>query len=231
VFLVDQDPIIITGCARSGTSLTAGIIHLSGIWGGKVLGPTPANPKGQFENREIIDKVEKVYLSSIGMDPRGQDPIPSFTDLAIDYDRRKKVLDIIKGQGYQGGPWYFKDAKAILSWPIWNHAFPQAKWVIVLRAPSKIAESCLRTSFMRAFSDSKGWVNWARKHHNLCRDLESKHSTRVQQFYPDYLFTTGPDYAKNLVKFVNGNWDKEQIEAFIDPALWHENHGPRLRSA
>ncbi len=43
-------PIIVTGCARSGTSLTAGVLHLCGAWIGKCTGPTAYKKRGQFEN-------------------------------------------------------------------------------------------------------------------------------------------------------------------------------------
>ena len=69
------DPIIITGCARSGTSLIAGTMHLCGAWVGNVTGPTSWNRKGQFENEFIRDRLVKPYLKSINMDPMGQDPL------------------------------------------------------------------------------------------------------------------------------------------------------------
>ena len=45
--------IFITGCARSGTSLNAGIVARSGAW-------------GQYENEEIRDTTSKPILKMLG---------------------------------------------------------------------------------------------------------------------------------------------------------------------
>ena len=45
-----KQPIIITGCARSGTSMIAGIIHLCGAWKGNTSGPNKYNKKGNYNN-------------------------------------------------------------------------------------------------------------------------------------------------------------------------------------
>ena len=34
-----KDPILITGCARSGTSMIAGVINICGAFGGDMAGP------------------------------------------------------------------------------------------------------------------------------------------------------------------------------------------------
>ena len=43
-----KEPILITGCARSGTSMVAGIINMSGAFGGVMAGPNKNNQKGNF---------------------------------------------------------------------------------------------------------------------------------------------------------------------------------------
>ena len=62
------DPILVTGAARSGTSMTAGIIHLCGAFGGKLSGPTTYNKKGMFENGTIRNELVKPFFSAIGAD-------------------------------------------------------------------------------------------------------------------------------------------------------------------
>ena len=66
-----KPPILITGAARSGTSMVAGIVHRCGAKGGAVLGPTPYNRRGQYENRRVTDTVVKPYLLMQGLDPLG----------------------------------------------------------------------------------------------------------------------------------------------------------------
>ena len=70
--MIKDCPILITGCPRSGTSLTAGIINKCEAWGGEMVGPTPHNPKGFFENIGLREKLTKPVLSAMGCDPLGQ---------------------------------------------------------------------------------------------------------------------------------------------------------------
>ena len=41
-----MEPILITGAARSGTSMSAGVVSLCGAWGGELSGPNVYNKKG-----------------------------------------------------------------------------------------------------------------------------------------------------------------------------------------
>ena len=78
---LDREPILITGAARSGTSLCAGTTNICGAWGGSLSGPTKYNRKGMFENSEIRNAVVKPYLRRIGCDPMGQDPLPDIKSI------------------------------------------------------------------------------------------------------------------------------------------------------
>ena len=57
--------IFITGAARSGTSLTAGVIKLSGAWMGSTSGPTIYNKKGMFENGDIRERCIKPLFNKL----------------------------------------------------------------------------------------------------------------------------------------------------------------------
>jgi hypothetical protein len=54
-----KDPILITGAARSGTSMTAGVINICGAFGGVLSGPNKNNKKGMFENNRIRQDIAK----------------------------------------------------------------------------------------------------------------------------------------------------------------------------
>jgi len=68
-------------------------------------------------------------------------------------------------------------------WRVWNQAFPDAKWIIVRRKTEDIVNSCLKTSFMRSFSDTsvcreigvdntrEGWIWWVREHERMFLDM------------------------------------------------------------
>ena len=140
--------IFVTGCARSGTSLTASIL--------KNLGCNTGKLNDLYENTGIREKVLKPYLRSVGADPLGQKPLPDTDNLPAMPDLRKMVQQHIPNLE----PWMYKDAKLTLVWPVWAREFPEAKWVLVRRDKAEIAKSCLRTSFMRAYEGQLGWERW-----------------------------------------------------------------------
>ncbi len=148
---IEIAPILITGCARSGTSMVGGIINICGAFGGKLYGPTRYNQKGMFENSSIRENVDKTYLKSIHCDPKGQDPLPDTSSLPIPRDWKQKVENIMLKEGYKKGPWFYKGARNCLVWPVWHYAFPEAKWIIVRRRTVDIAESCINTAFMNKY--------------------------------------------------------------------------------
>lgn len=215
------DPILITGAARSGTSIVAGIVHYCGAWGGKMTGPTPYNKKGQFENGQIRNALVKPFLRSIGCDPLGQHPLPDLRGFPVDTQWRNKVLSIMREQGYKKGPWFYKGAKMCLFWPQWHFAFPNAKWVIVRREEDGIVNSCLKTGFMRAFRNAKGWRGWVQ--HHLVRFQEMRDAgLDVVEVWPSKVIVGNFGEMKNAISHIGLNWNRDIIHDFIEPRLWHK---------
>jgi hypothetical protein len=95
-----REPILITGCARSGTSMVAGVINRCGAFGGKMSGPNSNNQKGMFENAVIRNSIVKPYLRQIGVDHLGQYPLPNIENLLIPRDWKWKVEQVMIDQGY-----------------------------------------------------------------------------------------------------------------------------------
>jgi len=212
------DPILITGCARSGTSMVAGTIHLCDVFGGKLVGPTPYNKRGMFENNEIRNAVTKPYLRSIGMDPLGQDPLPITEELMVPTNWRERVESIIRQQGYKSGPWFNKEAKSCLIWPVWHYAFPRAKWVIVRREEEDIVDSCLRTPFMRAFKDRVGWQGWV-SHHLYCFEEMKLAGLDIIEVWPD---PSDISIFRGLIFKLGLEWNELIVRQFLSPNLFHK---------
>lgn len=217
-----QDPILITGAARSGTSLTAGIISRCGAFGGETSGPNRYNPKGMFENTAIREKLVKPYLLSLGVDPKGQYPLPDVANLTQPLGWRKFIEDTMVEQGYKTGPWYYKGAKMCLIYPIWVHAFPDAKWVIVRRSKADIVNSCMRTGFMRAYKDEAGWGRWV-DHHLWCFDMMKRDlGDRVVEFWPSEIFVgDNLEPAETLVKSLGLPFDRRAVSNFVERRLYN----------
>jgi len=218
-------PIIITGCARSGTSLTAGIFHICEAYGGDLCGPTAANRRGQFENNEIRNKVTKPYLESIGCDPLGQKPLPTTTQVFAvtekqGKERREAVLRIMRRQGLkEGQPWFIKEAKACLTWYLWSLAFPDAKWVIVRRKKEDIARSCMQTYFMRAYRDVLGWYKWVETHEKRFMQMKLA-GLEVVEVWPQKIIDGDLSEVRYAVEWAGLEWNAPLVEAFVAPDLW-----------
>lgn len=224
-----KDPIIITGCARSGTSMTAGIVNICGAFGGDMFGPNKNNQKGMFENKVVRQDICKPYLRKLRVDPLGQKPLPNKRQVFEVSDRlssewRSKIQEIFKRQGYSDGEWFYKGAKACLVWYVWHRAFPDAKWVIVRRKSSDIANSCLRTAFMRAYKDHHGWMRWVRKHLERFDEMEIA-GLNIFEFWPSKVIDGDMAHAKAMIDHLGLDFDNNEnlVKAFVDPKLYRRS--------
>lgn len=92
-------PIVIVGSPRSGTSLTAGLLAVHGVWVGTCRGVRPKNPHGFFENMSLWALCE---------------------DYPID---PKRIYETLKADGWDGGPWLVKHGTN--GWRTWLNLDPQ----------------------------------------------------------------------------------------------------------
>lgn len=218
VLEMKQSPILITGCARSGTSLVAGVINICGAFGGHTGPGNKWNEKGLFENMRIRE-IDKAYLRSIGVDPKGQKPLPNTSKLSIPSDWKDKIQGAIIQDGYKEGPWFYKGARNCLTWPVWHYAFPNAKWVIVRRRSADIAESCLKTSFMNAYDTYDEWIKWV-QHHENCFVEMIKAGLNVKTIWPERMVKGDYEQMYELVEWLGLSWKSEEVMQFIEPKLW-----------
>lgn len=219
-----REPILITGAARSRTSMCAGIVHFSGAFGGNMTGPTPYNKKGQFENNYVRDHITKPYLRHMGLDPLCQHPLPDPAKL-IDYPNlRTRVKGAMMEAGYKEGPWFYKGAKMCLLWPIWHEAFPNARWIIVRRDPGEIARSCMRTPFMRAFKTVGGWMGWVHEHERRFGEMKAA-GLDVTEVWSSEIINGNFDTIRGFVEGTEGlTWRDAKVRDFVDPGLTKEGN-------
>jgi len=214
-----QDPIIITGCARSFTSLTAGIIHHCGAFGGKMVGPSPRlNPKGFFENVVIRNQIIKPFLRKLGADPLGQLPLPAIDRVPRQTDLRERIQTVMKSEGYRGGPWFFKVVKGCLIWPALAEAFPDARWIIVHRDKEEIAESCLNADFMRAYNTLEDWIWWVEQYQDRLEQIAGDPDTDVEHVWPaKMVYEDDFQEMKEIVEWAGLQWNEEKVRDFVIP--------------
>jgi hypothetical protein len=201
--------IFVTGCARSGTSLITSILQAHGC----NLG-LPNRINSLFENVGVRQNVLKPYLSSIGADPLGQRKLPNTNELEPVAGLREKVLHYIVGNE----PRAYKDAKLTLIWPVIDHAFPEAKWVLVRRNGERIVESCIRTDFMRSSDDPAYWAKWVAEHEARFEDMRRK--LYLIEVWPDAMIDE-PNAFKSVTDFLGLEFNRKAVEACINRKAWH----------
>lgn len=217
-----DSPILITGCARSGTSLIAGIIHACGARGGELLGPCSWNQKGMFENLYIRENMVKPYLTAIFADPKGQRPLPVASSVPIIQDWHEAFMDVMYEQGYSDeDQLFYKGAKMCLMWPVWHAAFPRARWIIVRRDDPGIIASCLRTPFMNAYNDAAGWQEWI-DHHKECFEEMAAWGLDIAQIHSPSIVKGDLSGVEEMIQWLGLEWNESAVKEFVAPELWHD---------
>ena len=223
-----QEPIFITGCARSGTSLIGSIIHSCGCFGGDMSGPTKYNKKGMFENIKIRNVMVKPLLINMGCDPLGQYPLPNPNILLLDtyvaYDWKYKMLEILVLEGLkQNMRWFYKGAKLALIWPLWKKAFPDGKYLIVRRSDKDIIQSCLKTGFMRNFDNAEGWQWWIDRYKECFQSMLENFNCR--EIWPSKIINNNYEELISILDWLELDYDIKKIKECPDVSLWHYRAG------
>lgn len=232
---VMPSPIIITGCARSGTSMIAKTIELCGAFGGKV--EQKELDQEMMENVNVFQYITKPYFLRLGIDPSCQYPLPNIYRINIPRDWKKRVCLTMYNDGYRGGSWFYKSTKASLVWPVWNYAFPDAKWIIVRRRTGDIIRSCLKTDFMKAFkqkasqdairvtNEVEGWKWWVHQHERRFVEMINE-GMNCKIVWPDRMVHGDYQQIMETIEWLGLKWNSNVL-SFIDPKFWkvrNSNH-------
>ncbi len=147
---------LILGSGRSGTSMVTGCLAGAGYFmGDELLGATPGNPLGYYEDRQVNQVNEALLASLVPPRPpvlgrlflhrprRNQrwlarvapgTPIPSSPELE---DRIRRLIS--------RRPFCFKDPRLSYTLPAWRPFLPPSTlFICVFRHPARTAESMLR---------------------------------------------------------------------------------------
>ena len=193
---------LITGAARSGTTLTTAVLAAHGARLGHV--------NQLNEHTGVREQILKPLLRAAGADPRGQFPLPRLDDLPTAADLRRDTLAAL------GPANTYKDAKLCLTWPCWDRAFPDARWIIVRRDAKGIVGSCLRTPFMRAYDTAAGWREWVKAHEMQFAAMRSA-GLNVVEVWPD---PANPESFRPAVEHAGLTFDAAAAAGCVDAERW-----------
>lgn len=223
-------PIIITGVPRSGSSMIAGVFKICGAFTGAMDGEDRS-----FENIHIRDEVVVPYLKSLSADPGCQYPLPDIKHMPIPVDWGRRIDGCLAKDGYSNGPWMYKSSSSSLIWPVWNYAYPDAKWVIVRRRTGDIIRSCMKTDFMKAFrlrqnqravgvNDAvEGWKWWVHQFESRFVEMITE-GLNCKVVWPERMVVGDYQQMFETIDWLGLKW-KSEVLAWVDPKLWKARRG------
>jgi hypothetical protein len=223
-----QHPILITGLPRSGTSMIAGLFDACGAWSGTTIPGNTANPRGYFEHAVIREQITKQILGKLGHDPLGVASLPPL-ELAMPVKGLSDIItDIILRDGYDGlTPWLYKGAKMSLIWPVFEKAFPAARWIIVRRDTEAVIDSCLRTPFMAQHSsDRLFWEEFAAAYLERLDALARTAQTVITLQSEDVLAENYQALA-DAMRLCGLVFSEDVANTFVCETYWHSNETHR----
>ena len=209
--MLNKSPIFITGCERSGSTIIAKIVSHCGAFTGTIT--------EMYENIEVKGLLDR-YYDLVGADTRGQYPLPNTKKLIIPTNWKQTVEDIlIEEKCNEENLWMLKGSRLCQIWPVWQYAFPNAKWIIVRRRTPDIIGSCLKTGYMRAYKDKEGWLGWVHEHENLFVEMIEA-GINCKQVWPERLATGDYTQMKETVEWLGLTW-KDDLVKIIEPLMWN----------
>lgn len=224
--MIEKSPILITGAARSGAGMIAGLFHECGAFGGEM-----SNKKGLYENDRIRELLVKPYMRRCNADEKGQYPLPDLGEnITIPVNFRRMIEKTMVDEGYKGGEWMYKDARIALMWPVWHFAFPNAKWIIVRRRTGDIIQSCNKTGYMTAFkqdsirqtlgvnSEEEGWLWWVHEYEKRFVEMITE-GVNCKILWPERMVHGDYKQMYETLDWLGLEW-KTEVLTFIDPLLW-----------
>ncbi|MGI9608344.1 MAG: sulfotransferase [Acidimicrobiales bacterium] len=148
--------LIIAGFHRSGTSAVAQTLNRAGLFlGHDLLGSEPSNPHGHFEDNEVIE-IHQALLDVNGVDWKATEPLDPFVPDA----QWQAIGDLVRRRNALGEPWGFKDPRVCLFLPLWRHALPDARVLVVFRNPAETIRSLhMRHSRQMVVNKGRGEVH------------------------------------------------------------------------
>ena len=179
--------VLICGAGRSGTSCLAGMFGPeTHCHGDDLYEPSPSNPKGFFENRQVNDLNESIMMMSavahVGADATrallqgftpGQLWLARFPDAMPARWNADQSRDI--AQAISRAPFCLKDPRFSITAQAWLEQVPDAALLSIHRAPAVTAESVLRecrsVTYLRDFriSVADAFAVWSQTYRRIIK--------------------------------------------------------------
>jgi len=207
-------PILITGAERSGSTFIARVLDMCGVWKGSC--------NNMLENTiihslhyEILKKIDELF--------------PDTKLISIPVNWKETILDEIVADNWNGKHWMVKGSFLAQYWPVWDYAFPDAKWLIVRRRTGDVIDSCLKTGYMKPFKNNSnlellgfeeekdGWLWWVHRYEQkFIEMMQAGLNCRV--IWPERMVSGNFEQIYETVEWLGLKWNNK-IPEVITPLL------------
>ncbi|MGB8965177.1 MAG: DUF5069 domain-containing protein [Candidatus Cybelea sp.] len=156
--------VLVLGMHRSGTSVVARGLQCLGVsLGDRLMVPQPDNPKGFFEDQDLVD-IDDAVLQQLGAAWDDPPPFCEKTLGAIAAGRLGATArQSLSSKVSAGTPFAFKDPRLSVLLPFWAPVFQslqlEVSYAVVLRNPLSVAASLRQRN---AISEDRAMYLWLR---------------------------------------------------------------------
>jgi|SRR5581483_1244258 len=208
---------VILGCGRSGTSMAGGILAPSGYFiGQQPMTPSDANPKGFFEDHDIIEINEIILQRVVPARPKwftrpwrlrkllfhhrplhGQrwlSVVPPSRTIPSSSEVEQRIQTLVRNE-----PYCFKDPRFSYTLPVWRPFLLNSVFVCVFREPAVTATSILKACQTFDYDDlnmtfSRGVRIWTA----MYRHILEKHRHTGEWMFLHYSQLFDPQHLTRL---------------------------------
>lgn len=223
--------VVVLGMHRAGTSLTAKLLELAGVYLGDELFPAQpgVNDKGFWENRRVVEFNDDLLLATgSSWDDWLSFPSGCFAEGSSLWFQRH--LEKLLRRQFAGRPiWGVKDPRICRLLPLWQRVLPRVAdriaYVLPLRDPGEVAASLQRRD---GFPLRKGYLLWLS--HVLEAERATRGAPRLACRFEETLAAPASLYDGLVLSLgLTGLGDRarylREASAFLDAGLRHHGAG------
>jgi hypothetical protein len=184
-----------------------------------MLPPGEGNPKGFWEQREIVELNDEI-LAALGGEWWCPPPLPPGWEVADEMAGfRDRIADLVSRHFGAAERWGFKDPRTTLTLPLWRSVVGDFDYVVCLRNPLEVMASA-DGALPEEIDEVYLWLRYS------CQALRlTSGRSREFVFYEEWL-DSPRSVARRLARFLHGDADGPSAAAGLrraaavwDPAL------------
>ena len=234
----ESKTLIITGMHRSATSLAANWIRGCGLHlGDTLIGPTPSNIKGHFEDKWVVEFHEKLLKKCNATMYADESQVLGFSAEDI------RVAEAwVKSVSSNHAQWGFKQPRASLFLDLWGEVIPEAHYIFMVRPPQSVVGSLDHREWqkrlrirneagdpepLRAFEENRSDINnkylsmWMR-HNRDCVSFSSNLGAGKWRFVEAGALMSDKTVSDRLIRWLADagfELDAKPVDDYFDPHM------------